>query len=972
MSRYLEQDREQREQSLAIERARRARDDSRRIQQREEDARQKQEEAKLKKKAEEKAKPSAKKTAALSERNTIKAEYKKKIESITIPKLSLQKSRTHAQGKELYKNPEYLKAVNKLTAERDSALAKINIRESGVKVKKVVLSRTASKVMRGKARSSDYHVAYQVGVATANKQLRSGQITPTQYQDRLAKISRSYKDAQARFTKRNTPSAASLRAKGNTQVYSAIDTELKRLGGKGLGGNNNQGPTSVSATLAKDSPTIGKRVPVASGVTAKAQDFSKSFKIQTQPKTSSTPQRVSPQQNFAAIATPNTSFGITKQSSAPLKKDKTAKPIQGPTQNNFAGSLSHIYKDNINSSVKEKNVNRFFGQKIKDPQINSVLNLIKEHTDSAIAPLTNIGKTVDNIVRGSDHKILPTTVGLALDETISIPFKMYEQKKLVPKLDKPYLSKTVDFIHKNPVKAALQIPSEVVLWGISSAFAQPVSKVASKVASPLKNKIIQKTKPQEKLIDSIPEIKKSPLIVKKRIPNIGKDKLLDTIKTRQQSISGNPKLTPKKTVNADPSYKPSMRSNEISIDSGVIPKEKVVGKITLSKGFIPNKPARQYTPLDTKRPVKADPNYTPAKRANEIDTTDKIFPKEKIIGEIKLSKGFVPNKAPKPSKPFDTKKPVEEDPYYKPAKRTNEIDTTGVLPKVNIIGRIRLSKGFVPNKGKKVSMTSSYDGDKFKPIKVDLSGKPKNTSTKRRRFDDPKLGKDDRLVGGNGGTLQIVKAKNDIVKLKKKQVTPLKLVQKTESTAKTPKGTSNPTKLLKTKPVKKAKMQKIPRYVPYLATTALSASAQSGRGAEKISSGSKLKAPQKISSGLKPKQGTSQPSKQSSVLKTPQRMPTPQRPRLRTPARISPKLVQKQKLVSPTHKRKYAVGVLPAFTSDDRKRKKNGDRRADFLGNVRLGSIVGFERRQTITHGRKKIDNLIRKDPSLRNKRARL
>jgi len=328
-------------------------------------------------KAKAEAQKQAKAQALAAERAAIEKAYQERLKANPFDPNKRERYGSRKRGKYRVPYQDYIKAE---TYRRDAALASINIRESGISIKNITLSRTAAKVMQGKAVGGDRHVQYQVGVARANQEVRSGKISPTEYTQRMNALSQTYNEAQHQFTIDTARSAATnLRSTGNAQVYNAIDVELKRLGGAGLGGT---GPTMISETLVKDSPSIVNRAPVAPGTAAKAQDFPDSFKSSAELRAPTKPTAT-----FASIATPGTSMRYSNDQAvapqSPVRKDETmrnmispllipvrersnigyapdGKPLQGPPQkkeqgNFIVGDKKFAYAAEALDYVEKKN-----------------------------------------------------------------------------------------------------------------------------------------------------------------------------------------------------------------------------------------------------------------------------------------------------------------------------------------------------------------------------------------------------------------------------------------------------------------------------------------------------------------------------------------------------------------------------------------------------------------------------------------
>jgi len=247
-----------------------------------------------KKRAEEEARKKAEEEAARKKAESIQAEkdaiYKEYQSKLAANPHEPKKWGSGGRGgghRVQYTNPAHTEYAQEQKRIYERKIATINVRESGVKVESPgTLSRTASNILRGKsAGQGDRHVQYQLGIVRLNQQLYSGKISPSKYPQKVQEIKREYQQAQHEFTIRTAKKAASTfasqRASGtlNADIRKAQSEELKRLGGTGsLESGAGIGPTKVSKTLVKDSPTISQRVAVAPGTAKKSQDFSNEFK----------------------------------------------------------------------------------------------------------------------------------------------------------------------------------------------------------------------------------------------------------------------------------------------------------------------------------------------------------------------------------------------------------------------------------------------------------------------------------------------------------------------------------------------------------------------------------------------------------------------------------------------------------------------------------------------------------------------
>jgi hypothetical protein len=151
--------------------------------------------------------------------------------------------------------------------------------------------------------------------------------------------------------------------------------------------------------------------------------------------------------------------------------------------------------------------------------------------------------------------------------------------------------------------------------------------------------------------------------------------------------------------------------------------------------------------------------------------------------------------------------------------------------------------------------------------------------------------------------------------------------------------------------------------------------------------GTKALASTRVDTGVKIQQNIKTGLVQETALKTQQELKTPQR--LKQPVRMKldtglkldtgTKIKTQQKslsmYVSPVRMESKLQRPKPAFippipelAQRDRKGKRKKGKKAGFIGNVRLDSIVGMYKRQEITYGAKKVRKLERLDMRLTTK----
>lgn len=441
----------------------------------------------------------------------------------------------------------------------------------------------------------------------------------------------------------------------------------------------------------------------------------------------------------------------------------------------------------------------------------------------------------------------------------------------------------------------------------------------------------------------------------------------DVIIPKQKAIS---------PVKEDLSYKPASRANEIRV-SGILPKENIVGKIELSKGFIPNKIEK---PLKGKiqEPVKSDPLFRPARRTNEIDLTrDTVMPSFTTT-RIRLGKGTVqPRKLDVIGK---KEKPIDEDFFYKPSKRPNEIDLSDFGEKIKL-PKIEPEKSEVP---------------------LDLTRELKRLKRKQPEFKSEKVsfGGEGIYLSGKRQSLVLVKRQEELTKKKliTKRKTPLSINWSEQiQTIQIPKTGKSPIQILVPREKEKKKKAYLQEQSVAIQSYDVPLSAQRPKiksvQRSEIRQEFKLSSPQRIQESLKFE--TAQPQRLAQRPKTvtrqlsipkyeiiPIQRVTPRQAQKTTPKLSSPlapkaptrlRAPQRQPLrekpvqllrTRPPRKPPRVIFALPPDKDPEKKKskKESKDIIGFYLGNVPETQISGIFKRKEITLGKKKIERTRRGD----------
>lgn len=832
------------------------------------------------------------------------------------------------------------------------------------------------------------------------------------------------KDYQTEKNVRKRQSAG-LQAQGSAQIASASRTELARLGGG----------TLVSANINQN------RAPKAPGVAAKAQDFPLSFQRAPQQAAISNDSV----KNFAAIADPNASgFGKSKVQAVvpPMRNDQSIRsrinpmlipqaqrsdigyspaglPIQGPSRQgvkysvkdskgkvrtfnsleaaekfskrlprNVVAPIGSIESNYLNYSVKtpegtkrfatEKQAADFISQREKTPNlqgtsrtqygISKFLDRAAQYkSDNPIVNTAFVGLiaqplgAVRSIVEGVNvadnvgRTILPKYTGIGKVNTDPIPIHRTGDETILPVAitDTGVGLKSPGQIGRDTIDYSKRYSVPDLIGGAAVTYV-PIAAGIKTVGTAAGKLIVRKTSPKLVSVatrESKPTrtLVKSPRVISARKPyQVSGDELLGRVKSSQQSISGTTRLTPNKNVRLDPNYRPS----NPTLTTGYFPKDNVVGKITLSKGFVPGKAERIAKPLQQK-PVQPDPYYKPAGRANEIDVSGSSL--DASFTSTRISTTSV-------GKVISTKPP-------------SRFTST----RISFMSLGRPPKSSIPQAAKTPERISR------KPFRLsDVSKGTGGTRGTVRRFSDPKVEKGDRLVG-SGGSLQITKQK-PVLKKKSAFTSTRVSLSTTQSPSRVtmasiprmaPARTATVTKQATGAKTTQSSAQSITAKQGAVQESAAANQAaitgQVSRTGQAARSGQGTKSSARSSVSFKPMSALKPAVKTGSILATGSAQafasPSSQKPKLSSrqafkaasPQRQSARLAQPS---TPPRKKKV-VPVLP-FLDDDKKKKKRGSSRQkrpnDFLGNTRLDSIEGLFRRSDVIHGDRAISKQVRKD----------
>ena len=178
----------------------------------------------------------------------------------------------------------------RIQAEKDrvAAIKKQKTQETAAfwKQSHVVLDRTTADIMAGKrsnTRGLNINQQLILKKARARQAVSEGRMTAAQGLAAIGQASNVFfQQAHARtiaFAK--ATSAESLAKEGNAEIKEAQAVELQRLGSSGSTQSGNTGPTKISQTLVKDTPSVADRVEVAPDTADKAQPWKSGFTVDT-------------------------------------------------------------------------------------------------------------------------------------------------------------------------------------------------------------------------------------------------------------------------------------------------------------------------------------------------------------------------------------------------------------------------------------------------------------------------------------------------------------------------------------------------------------------------------------------------------------------------------------------------------------------------------------------------------------------
>ena len=433
-----------------------------------------------------------------------------------------------------------------------------------------------------------------------------------------------------------------------------------------------------------------------------------------------------------------------------------------------------------------------------------------------------------------------------------------------------------------------------------------------------------------------------------------------------------------KPVSLDPFYKPRGR-REGGFEDIYSDKGEVIGPHSLlSQKPVAAKQSDVIIPIPKKeKPVSLDPFYKPAKRPNEIDLTRDDILATFTTTKVKLGKGISP--------PSKTKlkgkqtKPIEEDFFYKPAKRPNEIDYTDFADKIKM-PKIEPEKSEVTLSLKRELERLKRKKPEFKQEKIEFKGQGTEiksgsqillTLQKHEKLTKKKLRTQRQSPvsidwSEKIETSEIPKTgkaplKTVLIPIKETKKKPY-LKEKTDTIQSYDIQLSEQRPMIKTIPKTSfsfAQPQRTQEAIRYSQPQRLQTSQP-----QKMREKQRLKEVAKLTSIQVTKIRTRQVQKTSPKLasplqpKAPTRLAQPQAPKIRQ--KITPMLRYRYPKEPP---RKLKFAILPP---DDRKIpesvKKKASEKADFLGNVSETQISGIFKRSETVYGQKKISRLLKGD----------
>lgn len=100
------------------------------------------------------------------------------------------------------------------------------------------------------------------------------------------------------------------------------------------------------------------------------------------------------------------------------------------------------------------------------------LQLLPYYASHGVKPITDIVFHVDNLIRGTEHRIAPTLS----DKITEVPISLATKGKTDTH------DPVGDYIREDPIRTAIQLPAEGALWITGGKVAQTAAKVTSKVS----------------------------------------------------------------------------------------------------------------------------------------------------------------------------------------------------------------------------------------------------------------------------------------------------------------------------------------------------------------------------------------------------------------------------------------------------------------------------------------------------------
>jgi len=148
--------------------------------------------------------------------------------------------------------------------------------------------------------------------------------------------------------------------------------------------------------------------------------------------------------------------------------NQTSNGIQTSDPNNF-GNFVSVARQGIIPPLTNYEKLIKYADNVDSGRVEKPKPFTKEsvqyYYSQAIKPISDIPYTIDELVRGTDHKLQPTFLGTGFDDAFNVGGGMWNQRKGTPENIDVNLK---NYFMKDPLRTLVQIPSEIIIVGAIS------------------------------------------------------------------------------------------------------------------------------------------------------------------------------------------------------------------------------------------------------------------------------------------------------------------------------------------------------------------------------------------------------------------------------------------------------------------------------------------------------------------------